>query len=325
VVAAQSTILGTTLAALALAGIFAERRHHELAARENGARLRSILDAANVLAWEVDLVRNAVHSAGPVRRLLDRRDGSVPPDFAAMVETIHPNHRDSVMSKFWTAVSTARNFRLEFRLNSDALRWVTAEGSIERDADGQPARVRGITHDITERKEAEEQQSLLIAELDHRVKNVLATVAVVTKRTSEHTTSTNDFIDALDHRLQSMAAAHSLLSRNHWRDVSLADLIAQEVAPYAASGNAMVEGPTVYLTAATIQAMAMVLHELATNAAKYGALSTPQGQVSVRWHLLSDGEAPAKLRLEWHETGGPVVPPNPSRIRHECDPRSHPL
>jgi PAS domain S-box-containing protein len=371
-----------------------------------------------------------------VRRLLDRPEDSVPRDFAAMVETIHPEDRDGVMSQFWAAVGRGTNFRLEFRLNSDALRWVTAEGSIERDADGRPVRVRAITHDVTERKNAElalserdeqlwlagqaarvgsfatdigtgrvqsspgyavihglaegtkeslreewrmrvhpddlgcldlllsqafaerrrahnteyrivapdgrvrwiesrslisydgagqparivgvniditerkrveEQQGQLVAELDHRVKNVLATVAVVARRTSDHTHSTSDFIEALDHRLLSMAEAHSLLSRNRWRGVSLADLVAQELTPFAASGNATAEGPTVCLSAAATQAMAMVLHELATNAAKYGALSTPQGRVSVRWQRLSKGVPPAKLRLEWHEVGGPPV------------------
>jgi two-component sensor histidine kinase len=104
-----------------------------------------------------------------------------------------------------------------------------------------------------------------------------------------------------------MAEAHALLSRNRWQDVSLADLIGQELAPYAAAGNTVVEGPHVALTAAATQALAMVLHELATNAAKYGALSTPQGRVSVRWEWRSNGRLPASLKLEWHEQGGPVV------------------
>src|ERR1700741_3283932 len=94
----------------------------EAALEESDARLRSILDAANVIAWEVDLVRNTVHSTGPVRRMLDRPEGPVPPDFAAMVETIHREDRDSVMVQFWSAVSSAATFRFEFRLNSGALR-----------------------------------------------------------------------------------------------------------------------------------------------------------------------------------------------------------
>ena len=163
VLAAQVVMLGTTFAALALAALFAERRRHEASIVASEARLRSILDAANVIAWDVDLVRDTVHSAGPVRRLLDRPAGSVPRDFAAMVETIHPEDRDRVMAQFWNAVRTAPTFRQEFRLNPyEHGRWVTAEGSIERDTHGQPVRVRGITHDITERKKAE----LALAERD---------------------------------------------------------------------------------------------------------------------------------------------------------------
>jgi PAS domain S-box-containing protein len=436
--AAQALLFATTLCTLALAAVFTERRRNEAALDEGSRRLRSILDAANVIAWDVDLTRNTVHSSGPVGRLLNRPHGPAPRDFAALIEMIHSEDRECVMAQFWAAVSTGAAYRLEFRLRSNEgrARWVTAEGSIERDTNGRPEWVRGITHDITERKEtelalaerdaqlalagktalvgnyvfdiktgrmqisagytaihglpegteeygrdvwrarvhpddlgrldalrsqafaerrrehpveyrifrpsgevrwiesrafisydgdgraermvgvnidvterkrAEQHQSLLIAELDHRVKNVLASVAVVAKRTSERSGSNGDFIDALDRRIQSMAAAHALLTRSRWRGVSLADVVRHELAPYAADGNTTIEGPYVGLTAAATQAMAMVLHELATNAAKYGGLSTPQGRVSVHWHWLSNDEVPAKLRLEWHEQRGPVV------------------
>jgi PAS domain S-box-containing protein len=407
-----------------------------MASSESDSRLRSILEAANVIAWEVDLVGNSVHSTGPVRRMLSRPEGLVPPDFAAMVETIHIEDRDRVMAEFWSALSAATNFRFEFRLHPDGLRWVTAEGSIVRDTDGRAVRVRGITHDITERKRAElalaerdaqlwlagkagrvgsfaidigtgkvrnspgyatihglaegtvefpyedwrlrvhpddlgrldalraqalaeqrseqnteyriaasdgsvrwietrtltfydssgrptrvvgvdiditerkraeQEKDVLIAELDHRVKNVLASVAVIARRTSEGKGSTSDFIDVLDHRIQSMAGVHDLLSRNHWQEIALAHLVERELAPYATADNAMIDGPYVGLPVKAAQAMATVLHELATNAAKYGALSTSGGRVSVRWHRLSNGGSPFKLRLEWREEGGPAV------------------
>jgi PAS domain S-box-containing protein len=408
----------------------------DVAFGQEDARLRSILDAANVIAWEVDLVGNSAHSTGPVRRMLDRPEGPVPPDFSAMVETIHPDDRDSVMARFWSAISTANAFRFEFRLNSNTPRWVTAEGSIVRDADGRAVLVRGITHDITERKKAEaalaerdallwlagkagrvgsfaidvrtgkmqhspgyavihglpdgtqesvyegwrsrvhpedlerldalrrqafaeqsrehnteyrivapdggirwietrtlasydstgqptrvvgldiditqrkraeEQQSLLIAELDHRVKNVLASVAVVARRTSEGKSSTTEFIDALERRILSMAGAHALLSRTRWQDVGLAHLVERELAPYATANNTTVEGPHVCLPVKEAEAVTAVLHELATNAAKYGALSTPQGRVTVRWRRLSNGGAPLRIRIEWREEGGPTI------------------
>jgi PAS domain-containing protein len=162
VLAAHVAIFGTALAALALAAVFAERRRHETALSEIDARLRSSLDAANIVVWDVDLIRDSVHSAGPVRRMLHRPTGPVPRGFAQMLETIHPEDRDRVMAQFWAAARTDSTFRVEFRLNSDILGWVTAVGSIERDADGVPERMRGITHDITERKTAE----LALAERD---------------------------------------------------------------------------------------------------------------------------------------------------------------
>ena len=135
---------------------------------------------------------------------------------------------------------------------------------------------------------------------------MLASVAVVAKQTSEGKGSTKDFIDALDRRIRSMAGVHDLLSRNHWQEVALAHLVERELAPYATANNAMIEGPHVGLPVKAAQAVTTVLHELATNAAKYGALSIPQGRVSVRWHRLSNGHGPL-LRLDWREEGGPAV------------------
>ena len=128
-------MLGTTLAALALAALFAERRRQEATIVASEARLRSILGAANVIAWDVDLIRNTVDTTGPVGRLLDR-PGPEPHDFAGFVESIHPKDRDRVMAQFWTAVSTNTVYELEFRLRSSSgnARWVTAEGPIERDS-----------------------------------------------------------------------------------------------------------------------------------------------------------------------------------------------
>src|SRR5262245_19827064 len=145
VIAAQISMLGATFTALALAALFSERRRHEATIVASEARLRLILDAANVIAWDVDLIRNTVHPTGPVSRIFHQPEGSEPHDFAGFVESIHPEDRDSVMARFWTAIRTATTYRLEFRLNSVSQRWVTAEGSVERDADGRPVRVRGIT------------------------------------------------------------------------------------------------------------------------------------------------------------------------------------
>jgi PAS domain S-box-containing protein len=166
----------------------------------------------------------------------------------------------------------------------------------------------GIVRDITDRKRTEEHQALLVAELDHRVKNILAQVAVVASSTRQGSRSIDEFLQSLDGRIQSMAAAHNLLSKSGWQSVGLDALVRNQLAPYAVGANVTISGTDVALPFAKIQALARVLHELATNAAKYGALSVASGQVSVSWNRKPNGEA-TNLILVWREFGGPLVAP----------------
>jgi two-component sensor histidine kinase/integral membrane sensor domain MASE1 len=159
---------------------------------------------------------------------------------------------------------------------------------------------------FAERRQAEARQDLLIAELDHRVKNVLARVAVIAMHTRQSSMTMDEFVQALDGRIQSMAAAHSLLSQSRWGGVGLTDLIRRQLAPYTTDANTQIGGPEVMLTAAETQAVAMVIHELVTNAAKYGALSSPDGRVSVSWDRTGTGVATI-LTITWRELGGPPV------------------
>jgi two-component sensor histidine kinase len=163
--------------------------------------------------------------------------------------------------------------------------------------------VKGLTRDVTRRKQAEERQHLLVAELDHRVKNVLARVGAVIRHTRRRCRTVDEFVEALDGRIQSIAAAHGLLSQSRWSGVGLTDLIRHQLAPYTTDANAAVDGPDVTLTSAQSQAVAMVIHELATNAAKHGALSSPDGRVSVIWECTG-ADAMATLTITWRELGG---------------------
>jgi two-component sensor histidine kinase len=167
--------------------------------------------------------------------------------------------------------------------------------------------VVGVNIDVTERKRVEEQQLVLLSELDHRVKNALATVSAVVSHTRQGSRSVAAFAAALDGRVQSMARTHELLSASRWQGMSVAELVRRELVPYATSGNTEINGPEVILRAEAGQVMAMVLHELATNAAKYGALSTRGGRVSIRWRLRPNGRSRSHLMLEWREVGGPTV------------------
>jgi PAS domain S-box-containing protein len=200
-------------------------------------------------------------------------------------------------------------YDIEYRIvrSGGEVRWIESRSFISYAAGGRPDRVVGVNIDITERKLAEDQQRVLVSELDHRVKNVLATVSAVAAQTLDASPSMEHFVAALDGRIRSMAATHELLSQRHWEGISLVELIQREFSPYANGNNTKIDGPEVMLTADAGQAMAMVFHELVTNAAKHGALSARKGSVSVGWHWLPNGKAHDRLVIEWQETGGPVV------------------
>jgi two-component sensor histidine kinase len=163
----------------------------------------------------------------------------------------------------------------------------------------------GVVRDITERKRAEERQKELIAELDHRVKNILARVAVAAKYTRQGSGSMEERFQALDDRIHSMADAHALLSQSRWQGVDLSDLVRRQLAPYATNTNVAISGPDIALGPAQTQAVAMVLQELVTNAVKYGSLSTADGRVSVSWDRRSGENGAARVIVAWREIGGP--------------------
>jgi two-component sensor histidine kinase len=175
---------------------------------------------------------------------------------------------------------------------------------------------RGAVHgavlvglDITERKQAEDQRRLLLHELNHRVKNTLATVQSIALQTLRGATSLPQARDALTDRLVALAKAHDPLTRESWEGAELHDIVAGATAPHAGTGRFEVEGPPVWLTPALSLSLALALHELATNAAKYGALASSEGRVRISWEVTGPLQA-ERLRLEWREQGGlPVRPP----------------
>jgi len=182
-----------------------------------------------------------------------------------------------------------------------------------RNAEGNIVGASKIARDITRRKRAERREKMLMADLDHRVRNSLARVAMLAASSRRDSSSVDEFAKSLDGRIHSMAAALALLSERGEHGVGLGALVHNQLAPHAAEANITIRGTELMLTPVAIQAMGMVLHELVTNAAKYGALSAPTGQVSVSWERRQNGGAVAHLILLWRESGGP-------RIAHEVKP-----
>ena len=221
---------------------------------------------------------------------------------------LHPDDRARFTAQVKNLSPNNPSYSASFRFIRPDGREVLLEetGKAEFNRNGRYLRLRGLTRDITERMRAEIRQLLLVRELDHRVKNVLATVAMVAQRTRERSHSMDQFLQVFDGRIHAMANAQALLSRSHWQGVSLVDLVNNSLAPFRVDAPSVkVEGPAVLLSADAVQPIAIVLHELATNASKYGALTMPEGSISVLWHWPED--AKPDLLLDWIETGGPPV------------------
>ncbi len=180
--------------------------------------------------------------------------------------------------------------------------------SLIRGDDGRPVGVVTIARDITERKRAAERQRFLLNELDHRVKNTLAAVQSIATQSLRGARDPEAARRNLDERLVALAKAHDLLTRDQWTGVALGELAGQLLAPYGGDDPArvVVAGPELRLPTRAAVAFAMAFHELATNAAKYGALSCPEGRVRIDWQVTAGGAAP-RLRLTWREAGGPEV------------------
>jgi two-component sensor histidine kinase len=164
-----------------------------------------------------------------------------------------------------------------------------------------------LTETLLLHRRFERRQRHLTAELDHRVRNVLARVAAVADSTRHDGCSIDEFLRSYNGRIQSMAAAHTLLSETGWHGADLSALVNIQLAPYATDANMTIAGTDVMLGAPATQALAIVLHELVTNAVKYGALSIPGGRVSVSWERKLNGSAATNLSLVWREIGGPPV------------------
>ncbi|ROT98480.1 chemotaxis protein CheB [Histidinibacterium lentulum] len=175
--------------------------------------------------------------------------------------------------------------------------------------DGRTARVAALFRDVGERKKAEEQQDLLTRELSHRVKNTLAVVQALARQPGAEDLTVAQYREGFIGRIRALARAHDQLLETNWQSADLHTLIEDTLSAYGRDDGQQleIEGPALLLTPKQGLGIALILHELATNASKYGALSTPEGQLSVRWHEdRTDGDAP-RIRLDWRESGGPPV------------------
>lgn len=188
--------------------------------------------------------------------------------------------------------------------------WVEIASSTVRDDAGNFRFAVRHVQDVTARKEAEARQKLLLDELNHRVKNTLATVQSLAVQTARNCETAEEFRARFEPRLIALSKAHDRLTRNRWQGANLAEIVAEEFNLAAAPAEQFVaSGPDVILPTRASLSLSMALHELATNAIKYGALSQAGGQVALRWSVERSGPFPSRVRLDWTESGGPPVAP----------------
>ncbi|HTN83873.1 MAG TPA: AAA family ATPase [Sorangium sp.] len=286
-----------------------ERKRAELALREREARIRRLVDAniIGIAFWDLD------------GRVIDANDA-----FLSMVgygrqelvsekiywtEATPPEFHDVTQRSLDEIDSTGQfqPFEKEFFRKDGSRVPVLLGGARFEGSDNQGV---AFVLDVSERKQAEERQRLLLNELNHRVKNTLAIVQAIAMQTLRMADSPGAFTEAFLARLLALSQTHNLLNQTSWQGASLRDIVCAELAPHAScdAERVRVAGEDVRLRPEAAVTLGMAFHELATNAAKYGALSQPSGRVAVTWNVSAQAHE-RLLRLEWQETNGPPVRP----------------
>ena len=309
VLSARVGIMAVALCAYVLAALFAERSQHEEALAASEASLQEALTAGAVttFAWDADTAMSQRSANAPQILGFDPQQGLTPNDFLARV---HPDDRGPFKALLDSVVPARPGYKVTFRFKHSDGRdvWLEETARAEFDSIGRLARLSGLTLDVTTRRQSEEQQRLLLGTLEHRFRMLLLRIANVAKDMRDSSGSLDAYTLALDQRIQSMSATHALLSQHNWGGIELADLVRNQLAPYASDASATIDGPKVVIPVGSTYPLAIVLHELVTNAARYGALSTPHGRVETRW---SGGSADDNLSIEWREIGGPAIATSP--------------
>ncbi len=289
-----------------------DQRQAALALVDRQERLRLAVEAARLSTWEYDPVSDRASRIGRSGETLMAPDA---PAFtlADWGAVIHPDDRPGTLALLQATIDGrspefAAEFRVRRRPPEEGWAWVMSHGAVaERDpVSGAVLRIAGVAQDITERREAEQRRALLAREVDHRARNVLAVVQSILRLTRRD--QPEAFVAAVEARVAALARAHTLLAEEGWLGADLHMLAERELARFP-PGTVELEGPVLAVAASAVQPLAMVLHELATNAAKHGAASCLEGRVTLRWAVECGGT----VRLEWIERGGPPVGEAPTR------------
>jgi PAS domain S-box-containing protein len=292
----------------------AKRQAAENFLRDSEWRLQLALAAAQLGSWQHDPVRNVLSGDARAREIFDLAGDEVA--VGELMTQVHPDDAERVSAAFAESLDPANPKRsaMEFRIRrrNGEIRWLETSGlaHFEETRDQQRrVSIVGTVQDITKRKELEaehkaraEKEHLLMREMNHRAKNMLAVVDAIAHQTASG--SPQDFLKRFSERIQSLSANQDLLMRTEWKGVEITGLVHAQLAHFAdlIGSRISAEGPRLRLKASSAQAIGLALHELATNAGKYGALSTETGRVDIRWDAGGD-----VFTMSWAESGGPPV------------------
>lgn len=286
-----------------------ERRMLDLTASES--RLRFILQAAQMGIWNLDLETGILVASARTKDIFGREAGEVF-SHAAMKEAMAEPDRLRWQTTLKEAEQSGSEFVIDCKLitpNREE-RWVELRGQVNRDANDSPLTVLGVALDVTERRNAEEHRKLLARELNHRVKNSLATAQAVFAQSLRSASTLDQARESALGRMQALSNAQDLLTQEGWSSATIRDVVDRAIAPFGVE-RIRTAGPRVLLGARAVSTLSMALHELATNAAKYGSLSNDGGTVTITW-TIEEGDEPT-FRFYWTETDGPPLPENRKR------------
>jgi PAS domain S-box-containing protein len=288
--------------------------------RESEQLYSTALAAGRMGTWETDLVARTRlwTKEGMVLFGLNLADGRgrVGGEDDEYRLALHPDDRH-LMQEFHELANKQDSFTSEYRVvrPDGTTLWLRGRGQVTvRAPDGKAERMVSIVTDVTDRKAAEDHIQFLMHEISHRSKNLLMVIQSIARRTARTAGTMEEFENRFERRLQGLAASHDVLVRENWHGAPLANLVRQQLLPFVEiqSSRFEIAGPDVVITAEAAQAIGLAIHELATNAIKYGALSESGGKVSVSWMFDGMAGASGPLLLNWIEQGGPPVSP-PSR------------
>ncbi len=293
-----------------------ELRNAERRLAENEARLEKSLVAAKMYSFEYNDRDTTITRSASASIVLGDDDPQLLNGPRTHIRArVHPADIDRFVRTVDARCAEGGEFANQFRYirpDGECI-WIQVNGVCELDPVRDGVRVTGFARDITTRKQSQIRQSLLVRELHHRVKNNLATVLALANLSGRNAVSVEDYQNKLRARIQSMARSHSLLNENSSRPGFLRTLLNDELEPYAEGERERIhiEGPDVDLPPEAALALGMAIHELATNAGKYGALSNERGDLDVRWQVVQEDNDRQRhlLRIEWRERNGPPVTP----------------